>query len=158
MNEPKRHTPIPTVRTDIPKRISEPPRPDHSRLRGVPDDQGRNQRYKDRLQKELDGAKEPKPTLKEKAMNALLNQLLAFVKTWLYGRPVYKTRKNEYSGEIEFILDKDGKKIMNIPLTILGRILQVTGALGLLSVVVGGKPISEWVPILTDLIRLITGG
>ena len=89
-------------------------------------------------------------------MGAFLNQLLAFVRTWLYGRPVYKTRTNE-AGEVEFILDDNGKKIMNIPLTILGRVLQVLGAFGLLSASLFGKSIGEWIPLLEDLLRLLGG-
>lgn len=89
-------------------------------------------------------------------MGAFLNQLLAFVRTWLYGRPVYKTRTNE-AGEVEFVLDEDGNKIMNVPLTILGRVLQVLGAFGLLSATVFGKTIGEWIPFIEDLLRLLGG-
>lgn len=90
-------------------------------------------------------------------MGALLNQLLAFFRTWLYGRPVYKTRTND-KGEVEFILDENGKKIMNIPLTILGRVLQVLGAFGLLSATVFGKTLGEWIPLVEDILRVFGGG
>lgn len=98
----------------------------------------------------------PKPTFKEKLMGAFLNQLLAFFRTWLYGRPVYKTRTND-AGEVEFILDDNGKKIMNIPLTILGRVMQLLGAFGLLSATVFGKTLGEWIPLLEDILRLLGG-
>jgi hypothetical protein len=101
-------------------------------------------------------SKQPKPTLKERAMNALLNQLLAFFRTWLYGRPVYKTVTNE-RGEIEFVLNDDGNKIMNIPLTILGRVLQVLGALGLLTSAIWGKTVGEWGELLKALLALVGG-
>lgn len=100
---------------------------------------------------------QPKPKIKERIMGALLNQLLAFFRTWLYGRPVYKTRTND-KGEVEFILDENGKKIMNIPLTILGRVLQVLGAFGLLSATVFGKTLGEWIPLVEDILRVFGGG
>jgi hypothetical protein len=101
-------------------------------------------------------AKQPKQTLKERAMNALLNQLLAFFRTWLYGRPVYKTVTND-KGEIEFVLDDKGNKIMNIPLTILGRAMQVLGALGLLTSALWGKTVAEWGELLKALLTLVGG-
>jgi hypothetical protein len=101
-------------------------------------------------------AEQPKPTLKERAMNALLNQLLAFFRTWLYGRPVYKTVTNE-RGEIEFVLDDKGNKIMNIPLTILGRVLQVLGALGLLTSAIWGKTVGEWGELLKGILAIFGG-
>ena len=101
-------------------------------------------------------AEQPKQTLKERAMNALLNQLLAFFRTWLYGRPVYKTVTNE-RGEIEFVLDDKGNKIMNIPLTILGRVLQVLGALGLLTSAVWGKTVGEWGELLKGILAIFGG-
>jgi hypothetical protein len=97
-----------------------------------------------------------KPKIKERIMGALLNQLLAFVRTWLYGRPVYKTRTNE-AGVVEFILNDKGDKIMNVPLTIFGRVLQLVGAFGLLSATVFGKTLGEWVPLFEDLLRLLGG-
>jgi hypothetical protein len=99
---------------------------------------------------------QPKPKIKERIMGAFLNQLLAFFRTWLYGRPVYKTRTND-AGEVEFILDDDGKKIMNIPLTILGRVMQLLGAFGLLSASIFGKTLREWLPILEDILRVFGG-
>jgi hypothetical protein len=101
-------------------------------------------------------AEQPKQTLKERAMNALLNQLLAFFRTWLYGRPVYKTVTNE-RGEIEFVLGEDGNKIMNIPLTILGRAMQVLGALGLLTSAIWGKTVGEWGELVKALLTLVGG-
>jgi hypothetical protein len=101
-------------------------------------------------------AEQPKQTLKERAMNALLNQLLAFFRTWLYGRPVYKTVTNE-RGEIEFVLDDKGNKIMNIPLTILGRVLQVLGALGLLTSAIWGKTVGEWGELLKGILAIFGG-
>jgi hypothetical protein len=101
-------------------------------------------------------AKQPKPTVKERAMNALLNQLLAFFRTWLYGRPVYKTVTNA-KGEIEFVLGDDGNKIMNVPLTILGRVLQVLGALGLLTSAIWGKTVGEWGELLRGILALVGG-
>jgi hypothetical protein len=101
-------------------------------------------------------AKQPKPTVKERAMNALLNQLLAFFRTWLYGRPVYKTVTNE-RGEIEFVLDDKGNKIMNIPLTIIGRVLQVLGALGLLTSAIWGKTVGEWGELLKGILAIFGG-
>lgn len=95
-----------------------------------------------------------KLTLKERTMNALLNQLLAFFKTWLYGRPVYKTVTNPDTGEIEFVL-KDGKKVMNVPLTILGRVMQLLGALGLLTSAIWGKTVSEWGDVLRNIITIL---
>jgi hypothetical protein len=89
-------------------------------------------------------------------MNALLNQLLAFFRTWLYGRPVYKTVTNE-RGEIEFVLDDAGNKIMNIPLTILGRAMQVLGALGLLTSAIWGKTVGEWGELVKALLTLVGG-
>lgn len=99
---------------------------------------------------------QPKPKIKERLMGALLNQLLAFVRTWLYGRPVYKTTKNA-DGVIIFVLTEDGDKIMNLPLTIFGRVLQLLGAFGLLSATVFGKTIGEWVPLFEDLLKLLGG-
>jgi hypothetical protein len=99
---------------------------------------------------------QPKPKIKERIMGALLNQLLAFVRTWLYGRPVYKTRTNE-AGVVEFVLNDKGDKIMNVPLTIFGRVLQLVGAFGLLSATVFGKTLGEWVPLFEDLLRLLGG-
>ena len=107
----------------------------------------------DRLTKD---AKQPKPTIKERAMNAILNQLLAFFRTWLYGRPVYKTVTNT-KGEIEFVLDDDGNKVMNLPLTILGRVMQVLGALGLLTSAVWGKSVAEWGDVLRNIIAILGG-
>jgi len=101
-------------------------------------------------------SKQPKPTVKERAMNALLNQLLAFFRTWLYGRPVYKTVTNA-KGEIEFVLDDDGKKIMNVPLTILGRVLQVLGAFGLLTSAIWGKTVGEWGDIVKGILAIVGG-
>lgn len=99
---------------------------------------------------------QPKPKIKERIMGALLNQLLAFVRTWLYGRPVYKTRTNE-QGVVEFVLNDKGDKIMNVPLTIFGRVLQLLGAFGLLSATVFGKTLGEWVPLFEDLLKLLGG-
>jgi hypothetical protein len=108
-------------------------------------------------------------------MNALLNQLLAFFKTWLYGRPVYKTVTNA-SGEIEFVLepvkvfdeatgvwvdkkDENGKvvtkKVLNKPATVLARIMQILGALGLLTATLFGKTVAEWGELLKALVSLI---
>jgi hypothetical protein len=101
-------------------------------------------------------AEQPKPTIKERAMNALLNQLLAFFRTWLYGRPVYKTVTNE-RGEIEFVLDDKGNKVMNIPLTILGRAMQVLGALGLLTSAIWGKTVAEWGDVIRNIIAILGG-
>ena len=101
-------------------------------------------------------AEQPKQTLKERAMNALLNQLLAFFRTWLYGRPVYKTVTNE-RGEIEFVLDDKGNKIMNIPLTVLGRAMQVLGALGLLTSAIWGKTVGEWGDVIRNIIAILGG-
>jgi hypothetical protein len=99
---------------------------------------------------------QPKQTIKEKAMSALLNQLIAFLKTWLYGRPVYKTVTNA-KGEIEFVLNEDGNKIMNLPLTILGRVLQVLGALGLLTSAIWGKTVGEWGDIVKGILAIVGG-
>jgi len=101
-------------------------------------------------------AEQPKQTLKERAMNALLNQLLAFFRTWMYGRPVYKTVTNE-RGEIEFVLDDKGNKVMNIPLTILGRAMQVLGALGLLTSAIWGKTVAEWGDVIRNIIAILGG-
>jgi hypothetical protein len=109
-----------------------------------------------RLEALTKDAEQPKQTLKERAMNALLNQLLAFFRTWLYGRPVYKTVTNE-RGEIEFVLDDKGNKIMNIPLTILGRVLQVLGALGLLTSAIWGKTVGEWGELLKGILAIFGG-
>lgn len=87
-------------------------------------------------------------------MNALLNQLIAFFKTWLYGRPVYKTVTND-KGEIEFVLNADGNKVMNIPLTILGRVMQLLGALGLLTSAIWGKTVAEWGDVLRNIITIL---
>jgi hypothetical protein len=113
-------------------------------------------RYEARLDALTKDAKQPKPTVKERAMNALLNQLLAFFRTWLYGRPVYKTVTNA-KGEIEFVLDEDGNKIMNIPLTILGRAMQVLGALGLLTSALWGKTVAEWGDVIRNIIAILGG-
>jgi hypothetical protein len=98
--------------------------------------------------------KQPKQTLKERAMGALLNQLLAFFKTWLYGRPVYKTKVSAVTGEVEFVLDDKGKKVMNVPLTVLGRVMQLLGAMGLLTSALWGKSIAEWGAVLEKVLRL----
>jgi hypothetical protein len=113
-------------------------------------------RYEARIDALTKDAKQPKPTIKERAMNALLNQLLAFFRTWLYGRPVYKTVTNA-KGEIEFVLNEDGNKIMNVPLTILGRVLQVLGALGLLTSAIWGKTVGEWGELLRGILALVGG-
>jgi hypothetical protein len=112
--------------------------------------------YEARIDALTKDAKQPKPTIKERAMNALLNQLLAFFRTWLYGRPVYKTVTNA-KGEIEFVLDDDGNKIMNLPLTIFGRVLQVLGALGLLTSAIWGKTVGEWGELVRGILALVGG-
>lgn len=110
-----------------------------------------------KIQARLDELTEqPKPKIKERLMGAILNQLLAFLRTWLFGRPVYKTT-TDADGVIMFVLKENGDKIMNIPLTILGRVLQLLGAFGLLSVSVFGKSIGDWVPLFEDLFRLLGG-
>lgn len=108
-----------------------------------------------RLDELTKDARQPKPTIKERAMTAILNQLIAFLKTWLYGRPVYKTRVSTVTGEVEFVLDDKGKKVMNVPLTILGRLMQLLGALGLLTSMVWGKSVAEWGTLIEKIFGLL---
>jgi hypothetical protein len=110
--------------------------------------------YEARIDALTKDARQPKLTIKERAMNALLNQLIAFLKTWLYGRPVYKTFTND-KGEIEFVTDDNGKKAMNVPLTIMGRAMQVLGALGLLTSAVWGKTVAEWGDVLRNILAIL---
>ena len=140
---------IEPVKLDIPNRISAEPTPTIDKT--IPAKRNDLHEAGQAMQHEIDNAKGYKKTIKEKTMTALLNQLLAFVKTWLYGRPVYKTFKGA-DGTAQFLLDKDGNKVMNIPLTILGRLLQLLGAFGLLSTAVWGKSFGEWAEIIKAIL------
>jgi hypothetical protein len=142
---------IDPIKIEIPKQIDTIPAYDF----GVVDDPDvLKAQYEARIDELTQGAKQPKLTIKERAMNALLNQLIAFLKTWLYGRPVYKTFIND-KGEIEFVTDDNGKKAMNVPLTILGRAMQVLGALGLLTSAVWGKTVAEWGDVLRNILAIL---
>lgn len=145
---PKGHKPPPKL-TETPKRDL-----DGFAIEGSDDIEGMLKRFHEKREKLTKDAKQPKLTLKERTMNALLNQLIAFFKTWLYGRPVYKTVTND-KGEIEFVLNADGNKVMNIPLTILGRVMQLLGALGLLTSAIWGKTVAEWGDVLRNIITIL---
>jgi hypothetical protein len=134
-----------------PSKLRETPKPVFEQV-GEPEAiRAKVERRNERLTR---GAKQPKQNVKERIMGAFLNQLLAFIRTWLYGRPVYKTITND-RGVVEFVVDGDGNKVMNKPLTVLGRMLQILGAFGLLSSTVLGRTLGEWFPVIENIITLI---
>lgn len=90
-------------------------------------------------------------------MNAILNQIWYFIRMWLYAKPVYKSETMP-DGTAVPARDQNGDKIVNVPLTILGRAVQILAVLGLLSPVVLGKPVEQWVPIVTEIVKAVTGG
>lgn len=156
--EPKKPTPIrPLIDPEPPAKIADQQERSDFRWAELPEKDPALAEAGAKMQAQIDAAKPPKPNLKERTMNALLNTLWHFIRTWLFAKPVYKSTTDAAGNPIP-ARDAAGNKIVNVPLTLLGRLVQILTLLGLLSPIVAGKPISEWIPIITDIVRAITGG
>ena len=97
----------------------------------------------------------PKP-MKDKIIKVILNQIWYFIRTWLYAKPVYVTAPDEHENIVPIRNPETGKKKVNIPLTLLGRVVQLLGVVGWLPLLIAGKPVSEWLELLQKLIEALS--